>query len=158
MKRAAFTLIEILFVLMILGILAGVAASYYRPSVTLSDARFINLRLAQTRYRAIGFDHRRFDGGFVAGPGCIELTREGLEGDTSRAGAYRLSPKTAVTVVSGLEGNTLCFDAKGRPHDGDYALSSLLHEPVDIDIEGSDGRYRLRVHPRSGAVTMEGNR
>ncbi|WP_456452891.1 hypothetical protein [Hydrogenimonas sp.] len=129
--------------------------TYYKPGKLRNDAAFVKMRLLQTRYRAIGYDHRNFDGTFTAGgPGCLTLTKSGLEGNRSEAGAYRLQKSTQISVT-GLSGNTLCFDAKGRPHDGDFSLATLLHEAVDIGVNDGSKRYRLTLYPVSGYVTMK---
>ena len=153
--RKAFTLIELIFVVLLLGILAAVGAVRFRPGYLRNDARFVLSRLEQTRYEAIGYDHRLFGGGAAGGSvGCITLDNGGIEGNRSRAGVHILHKDTRI-VVSGLAGNTLCFDAGGHPHDGGFGLSSLLHEAVDIEVTNGRQTYRLRVHPLSGYVTMK---
>jgi prepilin-type N-terminal cleavage/methylation domain-containing protein len=155
MRRSAFTLIELVFVLLLVGILGAVATTLYKPGKLRNDAKFVKLRLQKTRYLATGYDARNFDGSFQAGvPGCIDLTPEGLEGDTSRAGAYRLQKSTIVSV-SGLTGNTLCFDHGGRPHDGDHSMGTLLHEAVDISVSNGRKSYRIRLYPFSGYAAMK---
>ncbi len=153
--RNAFTLIELIFVVLMLGILAAVGFTRFRPGYLRNDAHFVLSRLEQTRYEAIGYDHRTFGGGTIAEPiGCLNLDRTGIEGDRSRAGAHALHRETRI-VVSGLHGNTLCFDASGRPHDGDFGLSSLLHRTVDINVTNGKKSYVLRVYPVSGYVIMK---
>jgi hypothetical protein len=150
MRRTAFTLIELIFVLILVALLGGVVMTLYKPGKLLNDTRFVKLKLEKTRYLATGFDARNFDATTItAGPGCIDLTREGLEGDISKAGTYRLQKDTVISV-SGLSGNTLCFDHMGRPHDGDRSLVTLLHVPVDININNGGKSYRKRVYPISG--------
>ena len=157
MKRAAFTLIGLIFVLLLVGILGTVTATLYKPGMLHNDAKFVKMRLEKTRYLATGYDARNFDGSTIAdGPGCIELTREGLEGNLSGAGAYRLQKSTTLTV-SGLTGNTLCFDHRGRPHDGDRSLATLLHDVVDIDVGNGGGSYRIRIYPMSGYAAERSN-
>ena len=153
--RNAFTLIELIFVVLLLGILAAVGMIYFRPGYLRNDTHFVLSRLEQTRYEAIGYDHRAFGGGTVAEAlGCIALDRDGIEGDRSRAGAHTLHRDTRI-LFSGIAGNTLCFDAAGRPHDGGFGLSSLLHEAVDINVTNGRKSYRLRVYPVSGYVIMK---
>ncbi|WP_353661784.1 type II secretion system protein [Hydrogenimonas sp. SS33] len=153
--RAAFTLIELIFVILLIGLLGAVGRSYFRADRLLDDTRYIASRLAQTRYEAIGFDHRSFGGAPVHEEvGCLTLDRADLEGNLSKAGAYRLHADTRIEV-QGTGGNTICFDGKGRPHDGDFRLSTLLHKTADIEVSGGSETYRIRLYPVSGLAIMK---
>ncbi len=150
MKMRGFTLIELIFVLLLIGLLGAVGTSLYRPEKLLSDTRFIAAKLMKSRYLAIGFDHGNFDGTALAGTvGCVTLDRSSLEGSVAEAGGYRLGSKTRI-AVSGISGNTICFDEKGYPHDGDFSPGSLLHRKVDITVSNGGKSYRITLFPMSG--------
>ena len=149
----AFTLIELIFVIVLVGILGFVGISFYHPDKVLSDTRFIRSKIAEARYLGIGYDHRRFGNTPESGgPGCVTLERSALEGDLSQAGSYRLHRGTSIRVRGA--GNTICFDEKGRPHDGDFTLAKLLHETVDINVSNGRKSRLLRLFPISGYVIM----
>ncbi|WP_456404538.1 pilus assembly FimT family protein [Hydrogenimonas sp.] len=153
MKRG-FTLIELIFVILLVGLLGAVGTSLYKPDRVLSDTRFIAAKLMKSRYLAIGYDHRNFDGTFRADRiGCVTLDRSGLEDGVDEAGGYRLGTTTQITV-DGMAGNTICFDEKGYPHDGDFSAGSLLHRKVDITVSGSGKSYRITLFPVSGYATI----
>ncbi len=155
MRHTAFTLIELIFVILLVGILAMVATSLSRPDRLLNDTKFVLSKVLKTRYEAIGYDHRNFDGTLQSDNiGCLTLERDSLEENLSKAGAYRMKEDTRITV-SGLGGNTICFDAMGRPHDGDFGLPSLLHREVDITIGDTKKSYSITVYPISGYATMK---
>ena len=155
MRRTAFTLIELIFVILLAGILAMAVTSLTRPDRLLNDTKFVLAKVMKTRYEAIGYDHRNFDGTFEAGDmGCLTLHRSSLEGNLSQAGAYRLRQSTQISV-EGLGGNTICFDSLGRPHNGDFSLPSLLHREVDITIGDGKNRHMITIYPVSGYVTMK---
>ncbi len=148
--RQGFTLIELIFVIALIGILGAVGTSFYKSDRLLADTRFIAAKIMQTRYGAIGYDHRNFDGTFTGGTtGCLTLDRAGLEDAASKAGGYRLDARVQITV-SGMGGNTICFDEKGYPHDGDFSEGSLLHQKVDINVSISGKSDLITVMPLSG--------
>jgi len=155
MKRTAFTLIELIFVILLIGILGTVATSLARPDRLLNDTKFVLAKLMKTRYEAIGFDHRNFDGTLQTNAvGCLPLVKESLEDNRSKAGSYRMEENTRITV-SGMSGNTICFDSRGRPHEGDFTLASLLHEQVDITISDGKKSHVVTLYPVSGYVAMK---
>ena len=155
MRHPAFTLIELIFVILLVGILAMVATSLSRPDRLLNDTKFVLAKVMKTRYEATGYDHRNFDGTFRdASIGCLTFDKTSLEGNRSEAGAYRMREETTLSVT-GAGGNTICFDSRGRPHDGDFSLATLLHRQVDINV--SDGRksYGVTIYPVSGYATIK---
>ena len=145
---------ELIFVILLVGVLGAIGTSLYHPRTLRNDAKFIQAKLMKTRYMAVGYDHRNFDGTFQGGVvGCIALDRASIEGNVRKAGAYRLDEKTQI-YPGGLSGNIICFDTNGRPHDGDFSLASLLHEGVDINVTDGKRSYILKIYPFSGYVTM----
>ncbi len=148
--RRGFTLIELIFVILLIGILGGIGMSFYRPDRGLADARFIASKIMESRYEAIGYERLNFDSSVLSGSvGCITLDRSGLDDPPSQAGGYRLGKRTQISVT-GLSGNTICFDEKGYPHDGDFTTGSLLHQKVDINVSTPKKSYIISVMPFSG--------
>ena len=149
MKRG-FTLIELIFVVLLIGLLGAVGSSLYRPEKVLSDTRFIAAKIMKTRYEAIGYDRSGFDGSVQSGSlGCITLEKSALDDPPSQAGAYRLGKRTQITVTN-LSGNRICFDEKGYPHNGDFSTGSLLHQKVDINVSTPKKSFIISVMPFSG--------
>jgi prepilin-type N-terminal cleavage/methylation domain-containing protein len=152
-EQSGFTLIELIFVIVLIGILGGVGFSFYRPDKVLSDTRFIQSKIMEAHYLGIGYDHRRFgQSPKTDATGCVTLTKSALEGDLTKAGGYRLHRGTTVTLTG--TGNTICFDEKGRPHDGDFSMAKLLHETVDINVSNGSKSMLLRLFPISGYVII----
>ncbi len=152
--RRAFTLIELIFVVLLVGLLGAVGSSLYRPDRVLADTNYIAAKLMQSRFEAIGYDHRNFDGTFDSSTiGCLSLSKSSLDDPAAQAGGYRVAKDTIITV-SGLTGNAICFDEKGYPHDGDFSDSSMLHRRVDINVSNSKKSYVITVMPFSGYVKI----
>ncbi len=154
--RFAFSLMELIFVLVLIGILVGVGSSSYRSDRALIDARYVALQIDKVRYRAIGFDHRNFSGGFdsVESIGCIDLKKESFEQNTSAAKMGGVHPSTDISSPSGMSGTRLCFDSDGKPHDGNFTVQSILHSKAELNITNSGSWWMVEVMPISGYVII----
>ena len=154
--RAAFSLMELVLVLALIAILAGVGSSAYRSDRALIDARYIALQIDKVRYQAIGYDHREFSGGFEndRSLGCVDLVEESFEPNATAAETGGIHPATEIAVLSGMDGTRLCFDADGAPHQHDFSISNLLRNRVEINVSNGGERYQLVVMPISGYVII----
>lgn len=140
MKRPAFSLLELIFVLVIMGVLAGVGFYLTRPDATRADAQFALLKLKEARYRALGYDA-------LTPQGCVELSVTSLESGPS--------PKHDITSsllpISAMSSQTLCFDAMGRPHDGNSTeLSTLIRSPLELTFVKGDQNTTITLYPQTG--------
>lgn len=151
--RNALSLLELVTVLVIVGLLAAVGNSLYRPDRLLQDVHFAALRLQRLQSRAIGYDHRNFDGTLESSQSCVTLDAAGLSQTDGGGKAYRIASTTMIGIA-GMSGETLCFDAKGRPHEGALDLASLLHTRVDLNLSRSGKEYHLLIEPLSGFIIM----
>ncbi|MFZ5375587.1 MAG: prepilin-type N-terminal cleavage/methylation domain-containing protein [Campylobacterota bacterium] len=149
--KKAFSLLEFLFVIVLIGIVSGIGFYTYRSNNAYEDAQYALLRLKEARYRAIGYDA-------VQPQGCVTLTEAGLEENTTSAHDVRS------TITHTGRDDTVCFDALGRPHDMGYsiALESLTHSPIDITFHNADEAREsdvlIRLFPQSGyAIIMYNN-
>lgn len=154
MKRA-YTLIELIFVIVVIGILAGVASTSFKSDYLSVDRNFVLAKIKQAQYLGIGYEHRNFDGTFDSDmKGCIELTKTALEDKASEGNvAYKLHVDVN---TNGLNNDILCFDAKGRPIDGDFATGTLLATKQEITLT-YNGTKRIFILPKSGFAIIECN-
>jgi prepilin-type N-terminal cleavage/methylation domain-containing protein len=114
MIKKAFTLIELVFVILIIGIMTGVASSAFKTNYLLNDTNFIALKIKNAQFQGIGHEHLDFGGTLSSSDerGCIRLEKSALDENATNANEmhYRLH------VTLSPEDTTICFDAKGRPH------------------------------------------
>lgn len=144
MKKTAFTLIELIFVIVLIGVLSGIGFYMNRPDVTRSDAQYTLLKLKEARYRAIGYDDYNLSG-------CVTLTDAALENDDTSTIHDIKSEVTPDSTVLTNSDKTVCFDSLGRPHDGNStALSSVLRKNLDIVFTKGDKNTTIRLFPQSG--------
>lgn len=152
--KTAFTLIELIFVIVIIGILAGVASSTYKDNYLQNDTQFILAKIRQAQYRGIGYEHSNFGAGGALGNdthGCIELTKSSLQESASDGNLVYSLHVDINTAVS-----TLCFDAKGRPHDNTFD-GTLLTVPKVINLSYSGQTQTVSILPVSGYAIINCN-
>jgi prepilin-type N-terminal cleavage/methylation domain-containing protein len=141
--KKAFTLLELIFVIVLIGVLSGIAFYMNRPDPTRSDAQYALLKLKEARYRAIGYDELQQEN-------CVDLNEAALETDN---GTVQHKIKSIID-----RNNTICFDALGRPHVGySIDLSTLFHISIDIafiDPANSEKNTTIRLFPQSGYATI----
>lgn len=142
MKRYAFSLVELIFVIVLMGVLSGIGFYMSRPDPTRADAQYTLLKLKEARYRAIGYETG--DGSCSEG-GWVKLDTDSLEND---GGTVKHEFKS--TIFPGA--TVLCFDSLGRPHEGNNTFSSSLrHVPMDINFTAPGGKKSIiRLYPQTG--------
>ncbi|MBE0498756.1 MAG: prepilin-type N-terminal cleavage/methylation domain-containing protein [Campylobacterales bacterium] len=153
-QRSGFTLTELIFIVVIIGILAGVAGSSFKENYLMNDAQFIAAKIRQAQYKGIGYEHNGF-GTENAAPdyanGCIELTKAALQSYASDGEiAYLLH-------IDDPDAGTLCFDAKGRPHEGDFTSATLLSAKKMISLTYNGETKSISILPQSGFAIMPCN-
>ena len=150
--KNALTLLELIFVLVILGILAAVGATAVRPRPLPNDARYIALKIMHAQYEGLFFDHRDFDGGEIGAEsdrGCLVLEKTALEENaTEGRSPYRIRS----TLSGDLKDKKLCFDHLGRPSEGDHSHPLTTVQELDLGYGGKT--VTLSVFPLSGYVTI----
>lgn len=145
--RYAFSLIELIFVIVLIGVLTGIGFYMSRPDYARQDAQYTLLKLKEARYRAIGYDA-------LNTTGCVTLTPTAL---SSSDEAPRHDIKSTMTITPNTV-STVCFDALGRPHDGNsIALGTLMQTEVTILFQNSDKNSTIRVFPQTGYAIIPCN-
>lgn len=141
--KKAFTLLELIFVIVLIGVLSGIAFYMNRPDPTKADAQYTLLKLKEARYRAIGYDA-------ASQSNCVTLTKEALSNNETPTHTI----KSAISPTS-LSGNEICFDNLGRPHDGNsVTLNTLLRSDLNITFTSGTKSSSIRIFPQSGYAAM----
>jgi len=152
--RNAYTLVELIFVIVIIGILTGVASSSFKTDYLSADADFIAAKIRQAQYKGIGYEHKVF--GTDTAPvdynnGCIRLEKSALEDKAVDSKvAYKLH-------VDSFDEGTICFDAKGRVHDDDFTLGSLRSDTKVITLSYNGETKTISLLALSGFAIIECN-
>ncbi|MEA2111476.1 MAG: type II secretion system protein [Campylobacterota bacterium] len=140
----AFTLIELIFVIVIIGIMVGVGASAFKPTYLTDDVNYIHSKIQEAQFHGIGYEHLNFDGTVIAdAQGCIELTNSALKDDN-----YKLHVET-------FDYGTICFDSKGRPHEDTYNGPLLARNVLNFVYSGEN--RSIIIEPISGYAIIKYN-
>lgn len=154
MRKKAFTLLELIFVIVVIGIMVGVGSSAFKPTYLIDDTNFILLKIKEAQHEAIGFDRRTFGGGLIAGhedSGCITFTKNALNENATTANE---NYKLRVDLSSDLSGSTICFDAKGAPRVGTFN-GTVLDARKTLTLTYSGESKNIVIEPRTGYVLLK---
>ncbi len=152
MKKYGFTLIELIFVIILMGVLTGVGFYMSQPDATKQDAQYTLLKLKEARYRAIGYET---GDGSCSEAGWIVLNEGNLSSNESPTHTIKSEIKlptiTTLANTTPHKPETVCFDSLGRPHDGNStSLVSLIRNPLDINFTKGDKNTTIRLFPQTG--------
>ena len=146
MKRHAFSLIELIFVIVLMGVLAGIGFYYSRPDYVRQDAQYTLLKLKEARYRAIGFET---GDGSCSEAGWVQLTKDALSSNEAPKYEIKSTISYDTNILTDAK-KTICFDSLGRPHDGnDTRLGTLIHNDFNITFNKT-GAHDVNITLFSG--------
>lgn len=150
MKRA-FTLIELIFVIVIIGVLGGLGFSSLKTDYANKDGQFLLLKIKEARYKAIGYEGHKSES-------CITLdkntTNTAEKNNPKVKNPYKIRSNISLSLPSA--NNKLCFDSFGRPHDGDaydingIKLNNFIKNFIKINVTNGGDTCTIGVYPLSG--------
>ena len=150
--KKAFTLVEIIFVIIILGVLSAGAIMSIPDNRLYSDIHFITNTIKAKQMDAMRYDHYDFvdatwRDSFYSNT-CIDTaTIKTEEQHSKEARHYQL--RSTLTAAK------ICFDNLGRPYKENYKLNNLLEEPILLDIEYKNSVRKIKIMPFSGSIMIE---
>jgi prepilin-type N-terminal cleavage/methylation domain-containing protein len=158
MIKKAFTLLELVFVIVIIGIMTAIASNSFKTNYLLNDTNFITLKIKNAQSSGIGYNHLDFGGSLSANTdnsvGCIEIKNSSLEEKASNTN--EVSYKLHVTLDP--DDTVICFDSKGRPHDGNFTDNfneNLLTSQKTITLRYGEDERNLTIQAITGYVIVE---
>jgi len=149
MIHKAFSMVELIFVIVLMGILASVGGNLLPDNRLLNDTNYITMKIKEKQKNAIGRSNYNFGDELWSSSSsftCIDLDKIGFESeDLKDQKPHKLSSTLNV------DGNvTLCFDEYGRP----YQSEQLLLQKKDINVTYNGQMNTISVFPMSGYVTL----
>jgi Tfp pilus assembly protein FimT len=151
--RKAFSMVELIFIIVLMGILAKVGSGFIPDNKLLNDTNYISMKIKEAQKNAIGYDTFRFgQTSYWVTPTqyakdfnltCIESTKQFLENVDGNQ-SYILTAKIDNNV-------TFCFDSIGRPYD----KNTTLKKNVDVIVRYNNKTNTISVLPMSGYVIIK---
>jgi len=146
----AFSMVELIFIIVLIGILASIGSNLFPDNKLLNDTNYIIMKIKETQKNAIGYDTTGFDKTWMQENNitCLTLSKFGLENidKTSQ------KPHVLASSIGGIDmGKTVCFDSYGRPY---IPSEHKLLQNLDINVTYNDKTKKISVMPISGYVTL----
>ena len=150
LSQSGFTMVELIFVIVVIGILANVGSSYIPDNRLSNDTKFLILKIKEKQKNAIGYSVQNFGDkpwSTEDNSTCIDLNTTKLEKeDLKSQKPHKFNSKLNVDGDT-----TLCFDSYGRP----YQSEQLLLKSLDMNLTYRKNEYKsISVAPMSGYVII----
>jgi Tfp pilus assembly protein FimT len=176
MKRFAFTLLELVFVIIIIGILTVTAMPNFNRHPLQEAAENVATQIRYTQHLAMVDD--KFDPADanwwkrkwqfkVTGTSYDVFSDSVTINGTVDTGEAAVDPltKTPITAINladkygitAITATTLAFDNMGRPYSGftTDVFTDIIAAATVITLTHSDGTAVITVHPETGYVSVE---
>ena len=145
----AFSLIELIFVIVIIGILTFSALEFIPDNTLISDKEMLKLKIMQKKSNALGYKRIGFDD-YI----CITFDKDYLNDEDKNSSEkvhYRFKSDIS---VEGLSGNRVCFDNFGRIYNNevDVMLDNLVDDVIIIKLIYRNDEKNITIYPLTGAI------
>lgn len=154
--RKAFSMVELIFIIVLMGILAKVASSFMPDNRLLNDTHYVSMKIKEAQKNAIGYDSFQFGGAKIWDINrsdfnltCIDCNKTFFENlDHNFSLISTISPP-----------QKFCFDSLGRPYELNTTNNSeqLLLNKIDINVTYNNKTNTISVLPMSGYVIIKQN-
>ena len=151
-------MIELIFTIVVIGILASAARMALPDTALHSDTDFILQKIREVKMQALLYDHsipdekswRTADYNDT----CITLNKDylnNMEKNTNHAQKYHLNKHTLLSATV----PKICFDHEGRPYQNNYELNNFLNLPIELNITYKKKIKQVFIMPYSGGVIVK---
>ena len=145
----AFSLIELIFVIVIMGILTFSIFEFIPDNTLISDKEMLKLKIMQKKSNALGYKKIGFND-YI----CITFDKDYLNDEDKNSSEkvhYRFKSDIS---VEGLSGNRVCFDNFGRIYNNevDVMLDNLVDDVIIIKLIYRNDEKNITIYPLTGAI------
>ena len=150
----SFTLIELIFIIVIVGLLSIGAINAIPDNTLVNNTNFLYNKILKKRANACAFEANMSKSDENESV-CIVFTKQWINNDENYSSVkFKLSPRVSLSSFV----LTVCFDYMGRPYDGAVDLDSfdnLLHKDVNITVSYNGAKKNIIIYPISGDVQIQ---
>jgi len=146
----AFSLIELIFVIVIMGILSFLGIQYIPDETLTSDTQMLKTKILQKKFNALGYKTEGSDD-YV----CISFDKDDLNNKEKISNEkVHYTFKSEISVNGLNNGNTICFDYLGRVFDGeiDNNLTNMIHTNIIISLKYKNDEQNFSIYSITGAI------
>jgi hypothetical protein len=158
--KKAFSIIELIYVIIIVAILANSIKLLLPDNTLLNDTKYIELKIKEKQFDAINYDNTDFSNqswrDYFNDNTCIDLDKNSLinkEKFSKKAKKYILSSQTTITL--NIPTTKICFDNTGAPYINNYQLNNFLKMPIGLHINYKGKSKTIMIMPLSGGVIIK---
>jgi prepilin-type N-terminal cleavage/methylation domain-containing protein len=152
--KKSFTLIEMIFVIVIVGILSVGALQSIPDNTLLNNTKFVYNKILEKKANALSF-MANMDNGDENRTVCVTFNEDWLRNDENYS-KVKFDFSHRVTITSDTD--TICFDYLGRPYKNGVDLvnfTNLLHNSVDIQLSYNGSDKNITIYPITGYVEIK---
>lgn len=146
--RKAFSMIELIFIIVILGVLATAMKMNMPDNRLLTDTNFITQQIKAKQIYALSYDNFNYTTqAFIDDKTCVYINKDALnldEKNSTKSNPYQISSKTIITPND----LNICFDNFGRP----YNVNNFINMSILFNIAYKDRNKTINIMPFSGNV------
>ena len=150
--RKAFTMTELIFIIVILGVLSGAAVMSLPDNRLISDINFVTSQIKKKQMQAFTYDLYDFNNASWRDTfyekTCINTANIKSDEKNSK------SPRK-YHLKSTLTSAKICFDFLGRPYHDNYQLNNLIKTPIILNIEYKNRVRKIKIMPYTGSIMIE---
>ncbi len=153
MIRDGFSMIELIFIIIVLGILGGMASMSMPDNKQFSDINFITSKIKQKQLQALSYDNfdyvnKKFDDNKT----CITISKDAL--NLNERNISKSSPYQITSTIT--DEKTICFDSLGRVYElNNFQEIPIVLKPIVLNINYKNKIKTINIMPYSGAIIVK---
>jgi len=151
--KKGWSLIEIIFVILIVGVISRLAINSIPDNTLLNNTNYLYNKILEKKSNAIGFQADIINSDENRSV-CVKFTRNWLINDENYS---KIKFKFSRRVELNSTEEAVCFDYLGRPYKDSIDLdtfNNLLHQEVNITLKYNGKEKNLTIYPISGYVEI----
>lgn len=141
-------MIELIFIIIILGVLGGLMSMSMPDNRQINDINFITSKIKQKQLQALLYDNFDYENGVLKDDKTCIITNKDilneLERNSSKSNPYQITSK--------IDEKTICFDNLGRVYEG---LNNFQKIPIVLNITYKDRTKTINIMPYSGSIIVK---
>ena len=148
--RKAFSMIELIFIMIVLGVLASTLQMNMPDNKIFNDINFITQKIKAKQLYALSYDNYDYEKHtFLDEKTCIVIDKDSfnaIEKKETKTNPYKIKSK-----ITNPPDNNVCFDSLGRPH----LLNDFTKMPIVFTITYKNRTKTINILPFSGTIVRE---